>query len=66
MELSLRLGPLAQAKHRGLHGGYHHRIPKLDHGGLKPRNHVSKSREAAVSFEYLFCHPTSDPLRPPA
>jgi hypothetical protein len=43
MGLSLRLGPPAQEKPRGLHGGHHRRILKLDHGGLRPHNHTSES-----------------------
>jgi hypothetical protein len=43
MGLGLLLGSLAQAKPLGLHGGHHRGIPKLDHGRLRPRNHIFES-----------------------
>jgi hypothetical protein len=65
MKLSLCMSLSAQTKPRGLHDAHHYGIPKLDHGGLQPHNHTFESH-AAVSYEYLFCHPSNDWLWPPA
>jgi hypothetical protein len=49
-------------------------IPKLDHRALQPRRSLryymvitlpNPTSVPIVSYEYLFCHLTSDRLRPP-
>jgi hypothetical protein len=55
MGLSLQLCLPAQTKPRGLHSEHHCGIPKPDQGGLRPHNHISKSRGGpAVSYEYTY------------
>jgi hypothetical protein len=52
---------------RGLHGGYHHGILSRDCGGFSPTaSPPNPAMALIVTYEYLFCLPSSDRLRPPA
>jgi hypothetical protein len=63
MELSLRLSFLPQ----GLHSGQHRGIPSRDCGGFNPTiSPLNPAEVPTVTYEYLFCPPSSDQLRPPA
>jgi hypothetical protein len=66
MKLSLCLSFPAQTQPRGLQGGHHKGIPSPDHGSLSPIvTPLTLAATPTTSYEYLFCLPSSDQLRPP-
>jgi hypothetical protein len=64
MELSFHLS--FQLSHSlGVHGGYHHGIPRYDHGGFSPIPlSLNPAVVPTVTYEYLFYLPSSERLRP--
>jgi hypothetical protein len=64
---SEQLRPPARRKARGLHSGHHRRILSPDHGGLNPIiTPLNPAAVPTVSYEYLFCLPSSEWLWLPA